>query len=113
MAFKNTEPRPDFVCKTCKNNPGDEHLCELPFSSEDITEPNEPEQEISFSQDNDISYDCFKHRGLHFLHININSLLPKVEEVGIIAQKTNAAILGISESKIDNTVSDNEINIRL
>ena len=53
----------------------------------------------------------FKKRGLHFLHININSLLPKIDELRSIAGKTNAAIIGISETKLDNSVFDTEINI--
>ena len=37
--------------------------------------------------------------------------MPKIDQVRLIAHKTNAAILGLSESKIDNSVSDNEISI--
>ena len=48
--------------------------------------------------------DIFKSRGLHFIHLNINSLLPKIEELRIIAKSTNAAIIGISESKLDESV---------
>ena len=49
--------------------------------------------------------------GLHFLHININSLLPKIDELKGIANKTKAAIIGITESKLDHTVSDLEVNL--
>ena len=37
-------------------------------------------------------WNIFKSRGLHFIHLNINSLLPKNEEHRIIAKSTNAAI---------------------
>ena len=111
LNFKNTAPCPDFLCKTCKNDIGEITFRELPFSFEDITESNTNEAETSFSQENDISYDCFKQRGLHFLHLNINSVLTKIDQVRIIAQKTNVAVFGLSESKIDNSVPDNEINI--
>ena len=50
-------------------------------------------------------------KGLHFLHININSLLPKIDELKGIANKTKAAIIGITESKLDHTVSDLEVNL--
>ena len=50
-------------------------------------------------------------RALHFLHINVNSLLPKIDEVNLIANKSNATILGISETKLDNTIMDSELNI--
>ena len=36
-------------------------------------------------------WNIFKHRGLHFLHFNINSLLPKIDELRHIARLTNAA----------------------
>ena len=53
----------------------------------------------------------FKSRGLHFIHLNINSLLPKIEELRIIAKSTNAASIGISESKLDESVLEPEIQI--
>ena len=43
-------------------------------------------------------------KGLHFLHININSLLSKKDEIRCIANKIKAAIIGITESKLDHTV---------
>ena len=52
-----------------------------------------------------------KSRGLHFIHLNINSLLPKIEELLIIAKSTIAAIIGISESKLDESVLEPEIEI--
>ena len=48
---------------------------------------------------------------LHFLHININSLLPKIDELKCIANKTKTAIIGITESKLDYTVPDLEVNL--
>ena len=48
-------------------------------------------------------WDVFKARGLHFSHININSLLPKIVELRRIACLSNAAVIGISESKLDNS----------
>ena len=53
----------------------------------------------------------FKKRGLHFLHLNIYSLLPKIDELRLIAKNSNAAIIGIAESKLDKTVLDNEVKI--
>ena len=49
-------------------------------------------------------------KGLHFLHIKINSLFPKKEEIKCFPNKTKAAIIGITESKLDHTVPDSEIN---
>ena len=56
-------------------------------------------------------WNIFKSRGLHFIHLNISSLLPKIEELRIIAKSTNAAIIGISESKLDESVLEPEIEI--
>ena len=44
-------------------------------------------------------WDVFKTRGLHFIQININSLLPKTEQLCRIAYLSNAAVIGISESR--------------
>ena len=53
----------------------------------------------------------FKKRGLHFLHLNVNSLLPKIDELRYIVKKSNAAIIGITESKLDDSIMDCEIGI--
>ena len=50
-------------------------------------------------------------KGLHFLRINISSLLPKIDELKCIASKTNAAVMGITESKLDHTVPDLKVNL--
>ena len=56
-------------------------------------------------------WNVFKHRGPHLLHLNINSLLPKIDELRHIARLTNAAVIGISESKLDDSVLTSEIQI--
>ena len=45
------------------------------------------------------------------LHINIHSLLPKIDKLKCIANKTKAAIIGITESKLHHTVPDLEVNL--
>ena len=56
-------------------------------------------------------WNAFKAQGLHFIPTNINSLLPKIEELRCIACQSNAAVTGISESKLDNFIFDSEIEI--
>ena len=56
-------------------------------------------------------WNIFKHSGLHFLHLNINSLLPKINELRHIARLTNAAVIEISELKLDDFVPTSEIQI--
>ena len=41
----------------------------------------------------------------------MNSLLPKIDELRDIAKRTKAAMIGISECKLDSTVLDPEIEI--
>ena len=53
----------------------------------------------------------FKHRGLHFLRLNLNSVLPKIHELRYIARLTNAAVIGIFESKLDDLMYTSEIQI--
>ena len=55
--------------------------------------------------------ECFNSRGLHFIHLNVNSLLPKIDELRNIAKLSNAAVTGISESKLDDSVLSSEIRI--
>ena len=52
----------------------------------------------------------FLRTGLHFIHLNIPSLLPKIEELRYIAESTNATAIGICESKL---VLDPEISFIL
>ena len=54
---------------------------------------------------------AFSNRGLHLIHLNVNSLLPKIGELRDITKRTKATVSGISESKLDSTVLDPEIYI--
>ena len=56
-------------------------------------------------------WSVFTSRGLHFIHLNINSLLPKIDELRNIAKLSNAALIGISESKLDDSVLSSEKHI--
>ena len=56
-------------------------------------------------------WNVFKKRGLHFIHLNINSLLSKIEKLHFIAKSTNADVVGIRESKRDASVLEQEISI--
>ena len=56
-------------------------------------------------------WNVFTNRGLHFIHLNINSLLPKIEELRYIAKIYQCCRIGICESKLDASVLDPEINI--
>ena len=53
----------------------------------------------------------FKKKGLHFIHININSLLPKIDEIRHMTKITNAATVGIGETKLGKSILSSEIDI--
>ena len=55
-------------------------------------------------------WEPLNQRGLHFLHININSLLSKKDKLRCISNKTKSVIIGITESKFDHTVLYSEVN---
>ena len=48
---------------------------------------------------------------MHFIHGNVNSLLSKTEELRDFVGPTKPAILGITESKLDSSASDQKVNI--
>ena len=53
----------------------------------------------------------FKKKGLHFVHINSNSLLPKIDELRYLIKLPNAFIVGTGETKLDDSISSSEIEI--
>ena len=48
---------------------------------------------------------------MHFIHVNVNSLLSKTEELRDVVGYTKPAILRITESKLDSSAPDQEFNI--
>ena len=55
--------------------------------------------------------ECFTRKGMHFLHLNSRSLLPKISEIRLLAEKSRAAVIAITETWLDNTISDSEVSI--
>ena len=67
---------------------------------------------ISGSQQyNSDQWAALKKRGFHFEHINISSLLPKIDELQWIGTLSEAVVIGFSESKLDNLFLHSEIQI--
>ena len=56
-------------------------------------------------------WDIFKMKGLYLFHLNVNSLMPKINELRYRAKLSTAAVIGITESKLDNYILDSEIQI--
>ncbi len=59
----------------------------------------------------DSHFECFDRKGLHCIHINARSLLPKMSELRIIAHRTRAAVIAVSETWLDESVTDQEVKI--
>lgn len=51
----------------------------------------------------------FLKKVLHILHLNVNSLLPKKDEINFIAKQLNSMIR-ISEFKLDLSISDSDLD---
>ena len=60
---------------------------------------------------NEDKFQIFNKRGLHFMHVNINSVLPKIEELRYIARTGKISVIGISESKLNSSITNEEISI--
>ena len=66
---------------------------------------------VAINQLNDPKFEVFNNKELHLIHLNVNSLLPKIDELRNIAKCSNAAVIGITETKLDKTVYDPEVTI--
>ena len=45
------------------------------------------------------------------MHLNINGLLNIIDDLRYIARSSNAAVIGTTETKLDNTVYDSEVTV--
>ena len=48
---------------------------------------------------------------IHFLQLNINRLPLKIDELRHVTKNSNAATIGISETKLDAAIYDSEITV--
>ena len=62
-------------------------------------------------QENDPEWKVFRNKGRHFGHLNINSILPKIEQLRSFLINSNIYLLGLTETKLDNTVNNEEAEI--
>ena len=49
-------------------------------------------------QINDPRFEVFNSKGLRFIHLNINSFLPEIDELRNISKCSNAAVIRITET---------------
>ena len=57
------------------------------------------------------NWKTLRNRGLHFIYLNINSLLPKTDELREIVKISNSTGIDNTETKLDNSTGDPEISI--
>ena len=56
-------------------------------------------------------WNVFRSKGIHLIHLNVNNLLPKIDEIRYIADRTKATVIGITESNLDESIFRSEIQI--
>ena len=100
------------ICSDCKRWEN------LPLHNVSFCIDNSSDRKSSLLEDNLLlipshneAWKVFKYKGLHFGHLNVNSLFSKIEELRTPAINTNIPVLGITETKLDNTVSNEELKI--
>ena len=45
-------------------------------------------------------WNVFRSKGIQLIHLNVNSLLPNIDEICYRAERTKAPVIGITESKL-------------
>ena len=76
------------------------------FSTERMNYQPDPLSVVS----ND-AWNIFRKTAMHFIHLNMNSILPKIDEIRYIAKLTNTTVTVLSETKLHNTVLSSELEI--
>ena len=108
-----------YICrpgKDNKNDSSDNIWQQFPFANNCLADDKIIPSETQSNSDLDTSsptdnWKVFNKRGLHLIHLNINSTLSKIDELRVTAKKSRASVIGITESKLDKTVLDKDINI--
>ena len=77
----------NYLCNACL-------ISKLPFTD---TQDDEPDVDVSIDSSDDI-YKVFCRKGLHFVHLNIRSLPPSIDEIRTIATQTKAAVIALTET---------------
>ena len=91
--------------------------CELPSITDSFLETEDLRDNENYEnmKDHEDSYSglytIFKKKGLHFIHLNVRSILPKMQEIRILANNTNAAVMCFTETWIDDSVTNNETDV--
>ena len=102
-----------FTCNLCLYK-------SLPFNNfEDSIESNSCNISSSYINSsskfhNDFNtddFECFRKKGLYFVHANARSIFHKMSELKLIAKHTNAAVIAITETWLDGSYTDASVSI--
>ena len=92
----------NFMCAKCLQ-------CVLPFYMKDCIVNEENIDDVPFDENEFNNFDISNLKGLKIGHININSLLNKLDYVKLMIKKFDS--LAVSETKLDNDITDAELCI--
>ena len=56
-------------------------------------------------------WNVFRTKGIYLIHLNVNSLLPKIDEIHYLVERIKAAVIGITEFKLGESIFQSEIQI--
>ena len=60
--------------------------------------PSECDSSDYSKEHDDPKWNIFEKKGLHVLHLNVNSLITKIDEIRFIVKQSNDSIIEMSES---------------
>ena len=75
-----------------------------------ITSSNIKTPEQTFPE-NDSEWKVFKNQCLHFEHLNINNILPKIAHLRSLLINANFSVLGMTETKLHNTAKNEKVEL--
>ena len=88
-----------FTISNSKRLNNKSFYCILLLLSGDISLNLGPKNNLQPLNSNE--WNVFKSKGLHLIHVNINSFLPKIDELRDIANSSNTTVIVSSESKLN------------
>ena len=78
----------------------------------DLCDPSEENEDVDIMDAaTERNFECFKRKGLHFIHINVRSIVNKMDQMRFLARSTNAAVVAVSETWLDESIYDSEVKI--
>ena len=91
-----------FICSECS-------IHSLPFNGEESVNPSldktdYPRGTTRPALTDQCHFECVQRKGLHFIHMNVRSLVHKISELRLLATITRAAVISLSETWLDHSV---------